>query len=242
VHVQNAQARPRLASAIDVRTRLRPVVDSVARFSSRQLDRAFELVFERDLEVRSVREAEKLLADVSAREAMSRVGTWVALAASLRPVILRMAKRAQKANRVARLSGAGRMAAWSVTGTIAAGRVVDATRTGINELQVMAAYLASRLRDAGRTPSPQAVELAALSLYLRPDRPIDVSHGRRPALAAAARRWVLDAMRPVNDSTRRKRMRVRLEAIASLPESELRRLVDVIPATVRDDPSGQIGH
>jgi hypothetical protein len=213
---------------------LRRLVEQVVSSSMRPLDRAFRRVFERGMHVRSVAHAEVLLAEASAHEASSsRVGAWVAVAASLRPVVLRLASRAQTAQRVARFSGAGRVAAWTVTGTIAVGRLVDVTRAGVGELQVMAAYIASRVRDAGRTPYPHAVELAALSLYAKPSRPIDLTQTRRSAVGAAARRWVVDAMRPKNDQARQRRTRLRLEAIAALSKDELRRLVDVIPADVQ---------
>jgi hypothetical protein len=232
----------RSPGGVGPRVRLRPLVDQVVRLSIRPLDRGLRWVFERDVHVRSVEHAEALLAEVSAREAASsRIGTWVALAASLRPIVLRVARRAQTAGRVARFSGVGRVAAWSVTGTIAVGRVVDATRAGVSELQVMAAYLASRVRAVGRVPYPRAVELAALSLYAKPCRPIDLTQSRRAAVGAAARRWVLDAVRPENDDARRRRMRVRLEAIARLPDDELRRLVDVIPATLHAGDGRALG-
>ncbi len=227
---------PRGAGVVSVRLRLRPIVDRVASFSARPLDRAFRRVFERDVAVRSVDQAERLLAEVSARDApSSRVGAWVALAASLRPLLMRLATRAQRAERVARFSSAGRLAAWSVTGSIAVGRVVEATRAGVDELQVMAAYLTSRVRDRGQVPAPHAVELATLSLYTRPGGPLDLTWTRRAAVSAAARRWVLLALRPESEDGRRRRMRIRLQAIADLPDHELRRLVDVIPATIWGD-------
>jgi hypothetical protein len=46
---------------------------------------------------------------------------------------------------------------------------------------------------------------------------------------------VLDALRPDADGARRRRTRARLKAVARLSEEELLRLVDVIPATIRDE-------
>ena len=75
------------------------------------------------------------------------MGTWVALAASLRPLVLRVVKGEPGPQaRVARFSGAGRIAVWGVTATVAAGRTVEMAKIGVSELQIMAAYLASRIR------------------------------------------------------------------------------------------------
>jgi hypothetical protein len=209
------------------RPSLRPVVDRVAAAVTSPLDRAFDQVFERHLDVRSVDHAEELLSVLGAREkASSNVGAWVALAASLRPVLMRVARGARKTTRVARFSGAGRMAAWSVTATIAASRMVDASRFGVSELQIMAAYLSSRVRDQGQRPTQDAVEQAALALYTKPGRRLDLEHPRRKLLSAAARRWVLDAFRPDAEDSRRRRTRARLRAVAELPEPELRLLYD----------------
>lgn len=166
---------------------------------------------------------------LGAREkASTNVGAWVALAASLRPVLMRVAKGAQKTTRAARFSGAGRMAAWGVTATIAASRMVDTSRFGVSELQIMAAYLASRVREQGQRPAQAAVEQAALALYTKPGRRPDLEQPRRKLLSAAARRWVLDAFRPDAEDSRRRRTRARLRAVAELPETELRLLYDTV--------------
>jgi hypothetical protein len=212
---------------VRLRPNLRPVVDRVAAAATSPLDRAFDQVFERQLEVRSADHAEELLSVLGAREkASSNVGAWVALAATLRPVLLRVARGAQRTTRVARFSGAGRMAAMGVTATIAASRMVDTSRFGVSELQIMAAFLASRVRDQGQRPSRAAVEQATLSLYNKPGRRIDLDRPRRKLLSASARRWVLDAFRPDAEDSRRRRTRARLRAIAALPADELRQLFD----------------
>jgi hypothetical protein len=226
-------------------TRLPPsfrlVIDGLVSATLRPLDRAFDEVFERGLDVRSVDHAEEVLGAVAAREsASSRVGTWVAVAATLRPVAMRMAKRTARAGRVLKFSSAGRMAAWGVTGTVAVGRVVDAARAGVSELQVMASYLAGRVRETGRRPARSAVEAAALSLYLNPSRPPDVGLARQAAVGRAARRWMLDAIKPDAEDARRRRSRARFKAIAALSDAELLRLVDVIPATVKVEERPEI--
>jgi hypothetical protein len=211
------------------RPSLRPVIDRIAAAVTSPLDRAFDQVLERNLDVRSVDHAEELLSVLGAREkASANVGAWIALAASLRPVLMRIAKGAQRTTRAARWTGAGRMAAWSVTATIAASRMVDSSRSGVNELQIMAAYLASRVREQGQRPSRDAVEQAALALYTKPGRRIVVGQPRRKLLSAAARRWVLDAFRPDAEDSRRRRTRARLRAVAELPDDELRLLYDTI--------------
>jgi hypothetical protein len=208
---------------------LRPIVDRVSAAVTSPLDRAFDQVFERHFEVRSVEHGEELLSVLSAREkASANVGAWVALAASIRPIIMRVARGAQKSRRVARFSGAGRLALWGVTATVAAGRTVEMSKIGVSELQIMAAYLASRVRERGNRPSRQAVELAALSLYTKPGKRLDLGQPRRALISAAARRWVLDAFRPDAEDSRRRRSRVRLQAVADLSDTELIQLVDAI--------------
>ena len=218
------------------------MVDRVVAATMRPLDRAFDHVFASGLDIRSVDHAEEVLGAMSVRDpGPSKAGTWVALAAALRPVVLRVVKGSARAGRVVRFSSAGRVAAWGVTGTIAAGRVVDAARGGITELQVMAAYLATRVRETGRRPSRQAIEAAALSLYVSPSRDPDLSQSRHAAVGGAARRWVLDALRPDAEDPRRRRSRARLKAIARLSDQELLRLIDVIPATIKVEDTRAIG-
>jgi hypothetical protein len=208
---------------------LRPLVDRVSAAVTSPLDRAFDQVFEQNLEVRSVDHGEELLSVLSAREkASANVGAWVALAASLRPLIMRIARGAQRTTKVARFSGAGRLALWGVTATVAAGRMVEMSKIGVSELQIMAAYLASRVRERGHRPSRDAVELAALWLYTKPGKRLDIGQPRRPLISAAARRWVLDAFRPDAEDSRRRRTRARLRAVADLTDTELIQLVDAI--------------
>jgi hypothetical protein len=211
------------------RISLKPLTDRLAAAITSPLDRAFDEVFERRLDVRSVDHAEELLSVISARDkAAANVGTWVALAASLRPLILRVVKGAQATSKVARFSGAGRIAIWGVTATVAAGRSVEMAKIGVSELQIMAAYLASRIRSRGHLPSQDAVELAVLSLYTKPGRRVDLRQSRRGLLSAAARRWVLEAFRPDAEDSRRRRTRARLHAVEDLSDAELLQLVEVI--------------
>jgi hypothetical protein len=225
------------------RISLKPLSDRLAAAITSPLDRAFDEVFERRLDVRSVDHAEELLSVISARErAAANVGTWVALAASLRPLILRVVKGAQATSKVARFSGAGRIAVWGVTATVAAGRTVEMAKIGIGELQIMAAYLASRIRARGHLPSQDAVELAVLSLYTKPGRRVDLRQSRRSLLSAAARRWVFDAFRPDADDSRRRRTRARLHAVEDLSDAELLQLVEVIDVIdVGSNGAGEAG-
>jgi len=211
------------------RISLKPLTDRLAAAITGPLDRAFDEVFERHLDVRSVDHAEEMLSVISARDrASANVGTWLALAASLRPMVLRVVKGARATLLVARFSGAGRLALWGVTATVAAGRTVETAKVGVSELQIMAAYLASRIRTRGHLPSQDAVELAVLSLYTKPGRRVDLRLPRRTLLSAAARRWVLDAFRPDAEDSRRRRTRARLRAVEELSDAELLQLVEVI--------------
>ena len=230
-HPSNLPAEVEDAQEGDARRRisLKPLTDRLAAAITGPLDRAFDEVFERRLDVRSVDHAEELLSVLSAREkASANVGTWLALAASLRPLVIRVVKGAQATSKVARFSGAGRLAVWGVTATVAAGRTVETAKVGVSELQIMAAYLASRIRARGHLPSQDAVELAVLSLYTKPGRRVDLRQTRRSLLSAAARRWVLDAFRPDADDSRRRRTRARLHAVEELSDAELLQLVEVI--------------
>jgi hypothetical protein len=211
------------------RISLKPLTDRLAAAITGPLDRAFDEVFERHLDVRSVDHAEEMLSVISARDkASANVGTWLALAASLRPMVLRVVRGARATSKVARFSGAGRLALWGVTATVAAGRTVETAKVGVSELQIMAAYLASRIRARGHLPSQDAVELAVLSLYTKPGRRVDLRQPRRTLLSAAARRWVLDAFRPDAEDSRRRRARARLRAVEELSDAELLQLVEVI--------------
>jgi hypothetical protein len=211
------------------RISFKPLTDRLAAAITSPLDRAFDEVFERRLDVRSTDHAEELLSVISARDkAAANVGTWVALAASLRPLVVRVVKGAQVTGRVARFSGAGRIALWGVTATVAAGRTVEMAKIGVSELQIMAAYMASRIRARGHLPSQDAVELAVLSLYTKPGRRVDLRQPRRTLLTAAARRWVFDAFRPDAEDSRRRRTRARLHAVEELSDAELLQLVEVI--------------
>ena len=104
--------------------------------------------------------------------------------------------------------------------------MVDTSRLGVSELQIMAAYLASRVRDQGQRPAQDAVEQrhaghlhqARPAARPRPAPPQAPLH-RRPAMGAgrlpARRRGVPPA--PHRGS---------LRAVAELPEPELRLLYD----------------
>ena len=164
---------------------LRPLVDRVAAAVTSPLDRAFDQVFQRHLEVRSVDHAEELLSVFGAREKAaptSGVGRAGRVAPTRAPA---GGEGAQKTTRAARFSGAGRMAAWGVTATIAASRIVDTSRFGVSELQIMAAYLASRVRT--RAAPGSGGRRAGRAGYLHQARPAARPRpARRKLLSAAA--------------------------------------------------------
>jgi hypothetical protein len=208
---------------------LRPLVDRLAAAVTSPLDRAFDQVFDHHVDVRSPDHGEELLQAMGVRErANANIGTWVALAATMRPVVMRVTRGAQRTRALARYSGAGRFALWGVTATLAAGRVVETSRLGVSELQVLSAYLLSRIRDRGQRPDRDAVERAALSLYTKPGRKLQLEQTRRALISASARRWVMDALRPDAEDARNRRTRARLRAVAELSDHELLRLIDAI--------------
>lgn len=66
-----------------------------------------------------------------------------------------------------------------------------AVRSGVRELQVLAAFLAHRLEQAsGRPADPALVKKLAVELYLEPKRAPDVGGGRL-RLGRLTRRWLL---------------------------------------------------
>jgi hypothetical protein len=67
-------------------------------------------------------------------------------------------------------------------------------RSGVRELQVLAALLDHRFREAtGRSPDPALLRKLTLELYLRPRRTPRATSLDLP-LAALARRWIVSGV------------------------------------------------
>jgi hypothetical protein len=156
-----------------VERRFEALVDAVGSLADRAVDRVL-LTGE---PVTSPAEGERLLGDEEDAEALAgHIQRVVVLAV---PVV-RLAARGARLTRVPWV-----MVATSVTS------IGIAVRTGVRELQVVAALLAHRLEHATGAPAdPALVKKLAVDLYLDPKRPPDLGSDRL-RLVRLARRWVL---------------------------------------------------
>jgi hypothetical protein len=140
-------------------------------------DAAIDRVLVSDLRVRSADEARLLLASDADTEALAdKVQRVVALAV---PVV----RVAARGARFARLP-------WVMiaSSSISIGMGV---RTGVRELQLLAALVAYRLEEATAAPSdPRLVKKLAVDLYLHPKRAPNLSDDKL-RLVRLTRRWVL---------------------------------------------------
>ena len=141
------------------------------------MQRAFEHLLASDLRVTTAADGKRLLAETEDTEQMTdAIQRFVAIAT---PVV-RIALRGARFTRVP----------WVLvaSSTISIGVTV---RTGVRELQVLAALLAHRYEQAtGAQPDPALLQKLALELYLRPRRTPDVSNLSLP-LGRLARRWIV---------------------------------------------------
>jgi hypothetical protein len=157
--------------------------------------------------VTSAAEAKRLLASATDTEALGdRVQRVVVLAVPIVRVALRGA-------RFTRLP-------WAVvaSSTVAIG---IALRTGVRELQVLAALLAYRLEEAtGAPPDSKLVKKLAVDLYLSPKRTPDLANDKL-RLVKLARKWVLGGAFGKETSQRAGRA---LDAAERLDASEQARL------------------
>lgn len=140
-------------------------------------DAAIDRVLVSDLRVRSADEARLLLAGDANTEALAdRIQRVVALSL---PVV-RVAARGARFTRLP----------WAMiaSSSISIGMGV---RTGVRELQLLAALVAYRLEEATGAPSdPMLVKKLAIDLYLHPKRAPNLSDDKL-RLVRLTRRWVL---------------------------------------------------
>jgi hypothetical protein len=141
------------------------------------VQQAFERILSSDMRVTSAAEGKRVLAEHEDTEQMTdAIQRFVGLATPL----VRIALRGARFTRVPWVLVASSAVSIGVT-----------VRTGVRELQVLAALLSHRFEEAsGRPPNPALLQKLTLELYLKPRRaPPDVS-GRLP-LARLARRWIV---------------------------------------------------
>ena len=150
---------------------------AVERSAGDVVQQAFERLLSSDLRVTSAAEGKHLLAEDDDTEQMTdAIQRFVAIAT---PVV-RIALRGVRFTRVP----------WVLvaTSTLSIGVTV---RTGVRELQVLAALLTHRFEQAtGAPPDRALLQKLTLELYLKPRRTPDVSDPSLP-LARLARRWIV---------------------------------------------------
>ena len=138
---------------------------------------AFERLLSSDIDVTSAPDAKRLLADNEDTEELTdAIQRFVAIAT---PVV-RIALRGARFTRVPWVLVASSAVSIGVT-----------VRSGVRELQAIAALLAYRFeQETGAPPDPALLQKLTLELYLKPRRTPDVSDLGLP-LARLARRWII---------------------------------------------------
>jgi hypothetical protein len=138
--------------------------------------RAVDRILLTDLRVTSAAEGKKLLAGEEGTEA---------LADTIQRVVVLSVPIVRMAARRARFLGAP----WVLIGSSSVSIGVS-TRTGLRELQVLAALLSYRLEQAtGEPADPHLIEKLAIDLYLHPGRKPDPSDDKL-RLVRLTRKWV----------------------------------------------------
>ena len=172
----------------DERAGLLGVPEAVARAAGQVVTQAFDRVLSSDMRVTSAAEGKRLLAeDDSTEELADSIQRFVGVATP----IVRVAARGARFTRMP----------WALvaSSTVSIGVTV---RSGVRELQVLAALLAHRFeRETGALPEPALLQKLTLELYLSPRRTPDVSDLRLPVVRLA-RRWIMSGA--LGRDTRRK--------------------------------------
>ena len=155
--------------------------------------------------------------DSTGRETSKQVaGTLAALG----PVLTRLARGSGRIASVAaagtKLVPTGRAIALSTTAALGAIRIGTSTRVGTRELQVLASYLVTRLRDAGLSVDRRFVEQVTIRAYLDPTATIRPRQTAKAGYVGLVRSWTRRAFRPVRDAKRRSINRKRVAAIEQL--------------------------
>jgi hypothetical protein len=156
------------------------IPETVARSAGQVVSQAFERLLSSDLRVTTPAEGKRLLAgDDRSEELADTVQRFVGVATP----ILRVVARGARFTRVPWVLVASSTVSLGVT-----------VRTGVRELQVLAAFLAFRFeQETGALPEPALLQKLTLELYLAPRKTPDVSDRRLP-LVRLARRWILSGV------------------------------------------------
>jgi hypothetical protein len=153
------------------------IPQSVQRAASDLLHQAFERVLSSDVQVTTAAEGKRLLAEDDDTEQMTdAIQRFVGIATP----VARIALRGARFTRIPWLLVASSSVSIGVT-----------VRTGVRELQVLAALLAHRIEEeTGAQPHAALLQKLTLELYLRPRRTPNVSDFSLP-LARLARGWIV---------------------------------------------------
>ena len=150
---------------------------AVQRAAGDVVQQAFERLLSSDVHVTTAAEGKRLLAQDDETEQMTdAIQRFVGIATPL----VRIALRGARFTRIPWVLVASSSVSIGVT-----------VRTGVRELQVLAALLAHRFEEeTGAQPDAALLQKLTLELYLRPRRTPDVSEVGLP-LTRLARRWIV---------------------------------------------------
>ena len=153
------------------------IPQSVQRAAGDVVHQAFERLLSSDVHVATAAEGKRLLAeDDDTEQRTEAIQRFVGIAT---PVV-RIALRGARFTRIPWVLAASTSMSIGVT-----------VRTGVRELQVLAALLAHRFKEeTGAQPDAALLRKLTLELYLRPRRTPNVSDVSLP-LARLARRWIV---------------------------------------------------
>jgi hypothetical protein len=153
------------------------IPQSLQRAAGEVVRRAFERLLFSNVHVTTAAEGKRLLAEDDDTEQMTdAIQRFVGIAT---PVV-RIALRGARFTRIPWVLAASSSVSIGVT-----------VRTGVRELQVLAALVAHRFeKEAGAQPNAALLQKLTLELYLRPRRRPNVSDVSLP-LARLARRWIV---------------------------------------------------
>jgi hypothetical protein len=156
------------------------IPQSVQRAAGDVVHQAFERLLSSDVHVTTAAEGKRLLAEDDGTEQMAdAIQRFVAIAT---PVV-RMALRGARFTRIPWVLVASSSVSIGVT-----------LRTGVRELQVLAALLAYRFEEEiGAQPDTALLQKLTLELYLSPRRTPNVSDVSLP-LARLVRRWIVSGV------------------------------------------------
>jgi hypothetical protein len=179
------------------------------------VDRALDRVFDEPFDIRSDDDfARVMLEHPNAGRAGAAAGALAGFIAIARPM-------AERGLRFVRTSGkapvpaakAAKYAAIALPITIQLGSV---TRQGVRELQVLASYVIHRFRAEGIVAGRDTVQAVTLSLYLDPERPVDLTLTPGRASGRLMRTWAFRSLGTDGEVAVHRRTRALLDALDRL--------------------------